>query len=160
MPSKPLPFLEDIELPGHSERPDMDIGGREWIVHPRNRAAVARLWALLQEAPRTVCGVYGFLTSDQLDDVGVPEWLISHWRLIDYTDAGERVETIPGGMVARDLDRLGLGRDDVEQGTVVPPRPRPAPVKTATAIPATVRSNRPAEPVVIRRRETGVARGA
>lgn len=158
MPSKP--FLDDIDLPGHRERPDMDIGEREWLVHPRNRPTVAKLWALLQEVPRTICGAYGFVSSDQLDDAGVPERLVSHWRTIDYTGAGERIEQIPGSMIARDLDRLGLEREAVEQGTVVPPRRRPAPVKAATAIPATARSNRPTEPVVIRRRETGVARGA
>lgn len=154
--SKPVsnrPYLEDIDLPGHRDRPSMFIEEKAWLVDPANRETVKKLWARLRAAPPTICGSYGFLIGEEIEDDGVPEILVAHWRHIEYTDTGERIEQIPGGMVARDLERLGLGREAVEQGTVVPPRPRPAPVKAATA-----RSPRPTEPVVIRRREVGVAR--
>ena len=150
------PCLEDIALPGHKDRPDMSIRDREWLVHPRSRQTVAKLWALLQEAPRTVCGGYGFLSSADLEDVGIPEQLVSHWRTIDYTDAGDRIEQIPGGMIARDLELLGLGREAVEQGTVVPPAQRKA-ISSRAATPA--RPATPVAPLVIRRRGEGVARG-
>lgn len=153
MPSKPPSYLEDIALPGHPGRPKMALQDRSWLVHVRNRAAVAKLWARLQESPRTICGDYGFLVGDLLDDDGVPETLVSHWRSIDYADTGERIERIPGSMIARDLVRLGLGHADVMAGTVITPRPRPAGGKQA-------QSPRPTQPVLIRRRGMGVARGA
>ena len=172
MPSSTIPFLEDIELPGHRDRPDMAIPDRSWLVHPRNRSAVARLWARLQEAPRTAgkcaaccafelwarlqeaprtaCGGYGFLPGEQLEDDGIPEVIVSHWRAVDYTDAGDRIEQIPGGMIARDLERLGLAQADVMSGTVTVPRPRPS---AATAPKA--KAPRNVEPLVIRLRGEG-----
>lgn len=155
MQSKPPVYLEDIVLPGHRGRPDMAMSDRQWLVDPRNRQTVAKLWERLQESPRTACGDYGHLVGDQLEDDGVPEYLVAHWRSIDYADAGERIELIPGSMIARDLRRLGLTHADVVAGTVVPPRPRPAVVKQAQ-----VRPSRPAEPVLSRRRETGVTRAS
>ena len=150
MPSSTIPFLEDIELPGHRDRPDMAMPDRSWLVHPRNRSAVARLWARLQEAPRTACGGYGFLPGEQLEDDGIPEVIVSHWRAVDYTDAGDRIEQIPGGMIARDLERLGLAQADVMSGAVTAPRPRPS----AATVPK-AKAPRHVEPLVIRRRGEG-----
>jgi hypothetical protein len=150
MRSNTLPFLEDIELPGHRQRPDMAMPDRSWLVHPRNRSAVARLWARLQEASRTACGGYGFLSAEQLEDDGIPEVIVSHWRAVEYTDAGERLEQIPGGMIARDLERLGLALADLVAGTVTAPRPRPS----AATVPK-VKAPRPFVPLVIRRRGEG-----
>ena len=150
MPSSTIPFLEDIELPGHRDRPDMAMPDRSWLVHPRNRSAVARLWARLQEAPRTACGGYGFLPGEQLEDDGIPEVIVSHWRAVDYTDAGDRIEQIPGGMIARDLERLGLAQADVMSGAVTVPRPRPS----AATVPK-AKAPRHVEPLVIRRRGEG-----
>jgi hypothetical protein len=149
MPSS-LPFLDAIELPGHRDRPDMAMPDRSWLVHPRNRSAVTRLWARLQEASRTACGGYGFLSAEQLEDDGIPEVIVSHWRAVEYTDAGERLEQIPGGMIARDLERLGLAQADVVAGTVTVPRPRPS-----AATVAKVKAHRHVEPLVIRRRGEG-----
>jgi hypothetical protein len=149
MPSS-LPFLDAIELPGHRDRPDMAMPDRSWLVHPRNRSAVTRLWARLQEASRTACGGYGFLSAEQLEDDGIPEVIVSHWRAVEYTDAGERLEQIPGGMIARDLERLGLAQADVVAGTVTVPRPRPS-----AATVAKVKAPRHVEPLVIRRRGEG-----
>ena len=75
---------------------------------------------------------------------------MSHWRAVDYTDAGDRIEQIPGGMIARDLERLGLAQADVMSGTVTVPRPRPS---AATAPKA--KAPRHVEPLVIRRRGEG-----
>lgn len=135
-------WLEDVRLPGHSGRPDMPLSDRQWLADRRNRQTVARLWDRLREAPRTITGNYGSLTSEWLEDAGVPEWLVAHWRSIDYTATGERIEMIPGGMIARDLGRLGLGFADVQAGTAITPQPRPRPT----------RRHRPAEPAVIGRR--------
>lgn len=168
----PSEYLEDIKLPGHRHRPDMAMSDRLWLVDPSNREAVANLWDCIVKAPLCIMGTYGYLTSDQLDDAGVRETLISHWRTIDYTDAGERIETIPGSMVAYDLVLLGLGRRDIEEGTVVAPQRRPAPVKrhpAAEAVKAAWSRHKgdkaaPAsgahEPVLIRRRSKEVTRGA
>ena len=150
MRSNTLPFLEDIELPGHRQRPDMAMPDRSWLVHPRNRSAVARLWARLQEAPRSACSGYGFLSAEQLEDDGIPEVIVSHWRAVEYTDAGERLEQIPGGMIARDLERLGLALADLVAGTVTAPRPRPSAAKVPK-----VKAPRPFVPLVIRRRGEG-----
>jgi|688.fasta_scaffold339668_2 hypothetical protein len=167
----PSEYLEDIDLPGHRGRPAMFVGDRVWLVDGRNRQTVKRLWDRLQTVT-TITGGYGCLTTDDLDDVGVRETLISHWRTIDYTDAGERIEAIPGCMIAGDLFRLGLGLADIEQGTVVAPQRRPAPVKRHPAAePAKAASSRHKgdraaqasvahEPVLIRRRSKGVTRGA
>ena len=125
----PSEYLEDIKLPGHRHRPDMAMSDRLWLVDPSNREAVADLWACIVKAPLCIMGTYGYLTSDQLDDAGVRETLISHWRTIDYAENGERIETIPGSNIAHDLALLGLGRRDIEEGTVVAPQRRPAPVK-------------------------------
>jgi hypothetical protein len=120
-------WLEDIDLPGHYARPAMAGQDRAWLVDPANRATVAKVWKRLQAAPRTLMGGHGLLTSEGLEEDGVPEWLVAHWRSIDYSATGERIELIPGGMVARDLERLGLGLADVQAGTVKTPRPRPRP---------------------------------
>lgn len=167
----PSEFIEDIDLPGHRGRPAMFLCDRVWLVDVRNRQTVKRLWDRLQTAT-TIMGLYGCLNSDMLDEVGVPETLVSHWRTIDYADNGERIETIPGSMIAGDLFRLGLGLADIEQGTVVAPQRRPAPVKRHPAAePAKAASSRHKgdraaqasvahEPVLIRRRSKGVTRGA
>jgi hypothetical protein len=167
----PSEYLEDIKLPGHRGRPAMFVGDRVWLVDVRNRQTVKRLWDRLQTVT-TIMGGYGCLTTDDLDDVGGRETLIAHWRTIDYTDAGERVEAIPGSMIASDLFRLGLGLADIEQGTVVAPQRRPAPVKRHPAAePVKAASSRHKgdraaqasvahEPVLIRRRSKGVTRGA
>lgn len=155
MPNNPPVYLEDIALPGHRGRPDMAMSDRQWLVDARNRQTVAKLWERLQESPRTICGDYGHVVGEQLEDDGVPEYLVSHWRTIDYGDRGERIELIPGSMIARDLRRLGLAHADVVAGTVVPPRPRPAVVT-----PPQARAPRQTEPVLIRRRETGVPRAS
>jgi hypothetical protein len=149
MPSS-LPFLDAISLPGHRDRPDMAMPDRSWLVHPRNRSAVTRLWARLQEAPRSACSGYGFLSAEQLEDDGIPEVIVSHWRAVEYTDAGERLEQIPGGMIARDLERLGLALADLVAGSVTAPRPRPS-----AATVAKVKAPRHVEPLVIRRRGEG-----
>ncbi len=120
------PYLEDISLPGHRDRPSMFIEEKAWLVDPANRETVKKLWARLRAAPPTICGGYGFLIGEEMEDDGVPEILVAHWRHIEYTDTGERIEQIPGGMVARDLNRLGLTFRDVEAGTVVTPQRRPA----------------------------------
>jgi hypothetical protein len=167
----PSEYLEDIDLPGHRGRPAMFLRDRIWLVAVRNRQTVKRLWDRLQTAT-TIMGLYGCLSSELLDEVGVPETLIAHWRTIDYADNGERIETIPGSMIASDLLRLGLGLADIEEGTVVAPQRRPAPVKRHPAAepvkaawsrhkgdkaaPANVAH----EPVLIRRRSKEVTRGA
>lgn len=170
--SAPSPYLEDIRLPGHRHRPDMAMSDRLWLVDPFNRGAVANLWACILTARRCALGTYGFLTSDQLDDAGIRETLIAHWRTIDYTDAGERIETIPGSMIAHDLELLGLGLADIENGTVVTPQRRPAPVRRHPAAEPVKAASSPhkgdnasqavaaPEPVLIRRRSKGVPRGA
>lgn len=152
------PYLEDIKLPGHRGRPDMAVRDREWLVDPANRRTVAKVWERLIAAPRTLLGNYGFLTTDELEDDGVPEWLVSHWRSIDYAATGERIETIPGGMIAHDLERIGLGLADIEAGTVNTPRPRPraAPQpRPRRAPPPPPAAEVKSEPVVIRRRGSG-----
>lgn len=148
-----LPYLEDINLPGHRDRAAMDLREKEWLVDPVNREAVRKLWRRIHEAQKTVMGNYGFLVGDQLEDDGIPEILVSHWRHIDYTATGERIEQIPGGMVARDLNRLGLKFQDVEAGTVVAPRRRPAPVSPGRRPKLQVADAPPQadEPLVIRR---------
>lgn len=167
-----MPYLEDIRLPGHRHRPDMAMSDRLWLVDPFNRGAVANLWACILTARRCALGTYGFLTSDQLDDAGIRETLIAHWRTIDYTDAGERIETISGSMIAHDLELLGLGLADIENGTVVTPQRRPAPVRRHPAAEPVKAASSPhkgdnasqavaaPEPVLIRRRSKGVPRGA
>lgn len=168
MPSK---YLEDIDLPGHRGRPAMSVGDRVWLVALRNRPAVLRLWHCLEATSKTLIGSYGFLTTDALDDAGVRESLIAHWRSIDYADNGERIETIPGSMIAGDLFRLGLGLADIEQGTVVAPQRRPAACERRQGIQPVTQAKRrheghkaaqaasTHEPVLVRRRGQGVARG-
>lgn len=147
-------YLEDIDLPGHEGRPRMAMRDREWLTHLRNRSAVAKLWSRLHEAPRTACGGFGFVLGEQLEDDGIPEVIVSHWRDIHYTDTGERVERIPGGMIARDLGRLGLGQAEVIAGTAVVPARRPS--AALAPPPPAPRDHRP---LVIRRRGEGVPRG-
>jgi hypothetical protein len=153
MPSKPFPYLEEIELPGHHDRPDMAMQDRSWLVHPRNRSAVARLWDRLSGSHRTACGGYGFLPGEQLEDDGIPEVIVSHWRAVEYTDAGERLEQIPGGMIARDLERLGLAQADLMSGTVTVPRPRPS-AATVAKVPK-AKAPRPFATLSIRRKGEG-----
>ncbi len=140
----------------HPGRIGMVIEDREWLVHPRNRDVVKQLWALLLAAPRTISGNYGNLSTDQLDDVGVPDCLISHWRDVRYGADGSREEIIPGSIIARDLELLGLSHDAVMSGIVKQP------VKRDASRPKVAKPSRPAtpvEPLVIRRRGEGVARG-
>jgi hypothetical protein len=152
------PWLEDVRLPGHRGRPDMAVQDRVWLVDPSNRSIVIRIWGQLQAATLTITGNYGNLSGDLLEGDGVPETLVSHWRSIDYTATGERIEKIPGGMIARDLDRLGLGLADIQAGTVNTPRrrpraaPRPQPRR---APPQRQAAEVQTEPVVIRRRGSG-----
>ena len=154
MPSNRSTYLEDIELPGHRGRPDMDDRERHWLVDPANRDVVLRLWRRLRDVSPSLLGGYGILTSEQLEDDGVPETLVAHWRSIEYGEQGERIEWVPGGMIARDLNRLGLKFSDVAAGSVVAPlpRPQPQPRQTARVIgPQAVA----VKPVVIRRRGKG-----
>lgn len=160
MPSKPPVYLEDIALPGHRGRPDMDDRERQWLVDPRHQDVVARLWERLKAVSPSLLGGYGILTSEQLEDDGVPETLVAHWRSIEYGEQGERIEWIPGGMIARDLNRLGLGSDDVAAGTVVVPRPRPQPqLQPRQEAQVIAPPAAPVKPVVIRRRGEGGTSG-
>ena len=166
----PSEYLDDIDLPGHRGRPAMFLRDRIWLVAVRNRQTVKRLWDRLQTAT-TITGLYGCLGSDLLDEVGVPETLIAHWRTIDYADTGERIEVIPGSMIASDLLRLGLGLADIEQGTVVALQRRPAAREQRQGTQPVTQANRrheghkaaqaasTHEPVLVRRRGQGVARG-
>jgi hypothetical protein len=144
----------------HPGRPGMAIHDREWLVAPENRDVVKRLWAILLAAPRTITGGIGNLTTDELDDAGLPEPLIAHWRDIQYAEDGSRLEVIPGSIIVRDLKLLGLSREDVDNGTVKQPS-RPV----AASKPKAPRTSRPSQPAastvpfVIRRRGEGVARG-
>lgn len=156
----PSEYLEDIAMPGHRDRPAMSLGDRLWLIAARNRQTIEKLWDRLTSAT-TIIGGYGCIDGDLLEEDGVPETLVSHWRTIDYTDAGERIVSIPGGMIARDLALLGLGREAVEQGTVITPQRRPAVGRQRPASrPATPAwANTPHEPLVIRWRGKAVSRG-
>jgi hypothetical protein len=144
----------------HPGRPGMSIRDREWLVAPENRDVVKRLWSILLAGPRTIMGGIGSLTTDELDDAGLRETLIAHWRDVQYAEDGSRQESIPGSVMRRDLELLGLSREAVENGTVKQP-PRPAAASRPQAPPTSRRSQpaAPTVPFVIRRRGEGVARG-
>lgn len=104
-PAMPSPFRD---------RPSMSIADRAWLRHISNRKVVARIWDRLDASPRSALGTYGNLDDEALiDEDGVPECLVSHWRSIDYRADGSRVVVVPGGYVARDLVTLGLSREAV-----------------------------------------------
>ena len=95
-------------------RPGMAIADRAWLRCRRNRLVVRRLWDRLEASPRSVLGGYGNLDDEAMvDEDGLRESIVSHWRSIDYLDDGRRVVIVPGSHVARDLMTLGLSREAI-----------------------------------------------
>lgn len=106
-------------------RPGMAIEDRAWLRHRLNRDAVRRLWDRLEASPRSMLGRYGNLDDEaMIDEDGLPESLVAHWRSIDYLDDGRRVVTVPGSYVARDLITLGLSREAVAMHAAAEPQLR------------------------------------
>lgn len=142
-PDMPSPFRD---------RPSMSIADRAWLRHIGNRKVVARIWDRLDASPRSALSAYGSLDDEALiDEDGVPECLVSHWRSIDYRADGSRVVVVPGGYVARDLVALGLSReavflDAVDAASVccakcskqTRPTPRPAAPRAPARLPGGV----------------------
>lgn len=129
-------------MPCHAGRAEMCVEDRAWLRHPSHRDVVARIWQQIESAPVCLLGSSGNLDGDALEDAGVPEGLVSHWREVRYADDGSRAEIIPGPYVARDLRLLGLPRDAVMKGTVEVELPsrcrrcRPQPAVVPAAVPA------------------------
>lgn len=111
-------------MPCHAGRVEMCVEDRAWLRHPSHRDVVARIWQQIESAPVCLLGSSGNLDGNALGDAGVPDHIVSHWRDVRYADDGSRAEIIPSPYVARDLQRLGLPRDAVMDGTiqVKPPR--------------------------------------
>lgn len=107
-PVLPSPF------PG---RPPLSLPDRAWLRDRSHRDVVLRVWELIAAAPRTITGGIGNLDGDDLDDAGLPEYIVGHYRDVTYADDGTRHVTIPASRVAHDLEALGLSRDTVVDGT-------------------------------------------
>jgi hypothetical protein len=143
----------------HPGRGGMTIRDREWLVATENRNVVKRLWAILLAAPKTIMGGIGNLTTDDLDDAGLRETLIAHWRDIRYGDDGSRQEVIPGSIITRDLELLGLSHEAVMSGTVKQPQRLGTASNSKVTATRGTRQAKPTVPVVIRRRGEGAGNG-
>lgn len=119
-PKHPEPAMPSV-FPG---RPAMSIADRAFLRDPRNRHLVKRLWARIDATPITIAGVALAGLHDLLDETAlldedeIPDFIVGHWRHVDYRVDGSRVALIPGGFVARDLNALGLSREAVLSDTV------------------------------------------